>query len=36
MFRKGWVASLYVQRMYGEATFLSARRALLYFQKGHT
>lgn len=30
MFRKGWAASLYVQRMYGEATFLSARRTPSY------
>lgn len=36
MFRKGWAASLYVQRMYREATFLSVRRTILYFQKGHT
>lgn len=35
MFRKGWAASLYVQRMYREATFLPARHTLLYFQKGH-
>lgn len=36
MFRKGWAASLYVQRMYREATFLSVGRTILYFQKGHT
>jgi hypothetical protein len=33
MFRKGWAASLYVQRMYREATFLPARHTLLYFKR---